>query len=137
MKEIKNYPPNYSELQRFFPLNLPDYVPLFPYGDILYNPSGGEIAPDVLFHEEIHSNQQKKFSTPEQWWAKYIYDRYFRLEQELEAYYLQWQFVKKSLGSKAAKECLEELSDNLSSPLYQLNLTRSQAKTKIRKYAIY
>lgn len=134
MRILKENPPNFNELKRFFPLDLPDYIPLFPYGDILYNPSGKNVPPDVMFHEEIHRNQQAKFPTPEHWWAKYIHSPQFRLEQETEAYNLQWQFVKKSLGSKAAEDCLEELSDNLSSPLYQLDLTRSQAKTKIRKH---
>lgn len=136
MKEIKEYPPNYEELKRYFPLNLPDYVPLFPYGDAIYNPSQREIPEDVMYHEEIHSQQQKNYGIPELWWKQYCLDPQFRLDQELEAYHKQWKWVKKKLGNKASKECLEELSNNLSSPLYQLNLTISEAETKIRKYAI-
>lgn len=130
MKIIKDYPPNYSELKRFFPLDLPDYVPVFPWGDVLYNPSGNEISPDLMFHEEIHSKQQGDY--PEIWWQRYCSDSQFRLEQEVEAYAGQLNFVKRALGSKIAKEFLGCFAKDLSSPLYQLKITYFQAETLIR-----
>lgn len=133
MKILKQKPPNYNELQRFFPLDLPDYVPLFPYGDIIYNPSGKEIPEDVIFHEEIHQKQQG--DNPEKWWQRYMIDKDFRLAQELEAYAGQYNFIKKCYNNKAVKEALDELADNLSSPLYQLDISFEKAKTLIRKYA--
>ena len=41
--------------------------------------------------------------------------------------------MKDALGAKAAKECLDELSDNMSSPQYKLEITKHQAETMIRK----
>lgn len=131
MKIFYVFPPNYEELKRYFPLDLPDYIPLFPYGEILYNPHKKEIPPDVMYHEKIHGKQQ---NNPDLWWKRYMIDIQFRLDQETEAYAGQYQFIKKTMGSKAAKEGLEELSDNLSSPLYKLYITKHQAETKIRKY---
>lgn len=130
---INEEPPNYLELKQFFPLDLPDYVPLFPWGDKVYNPSGKEIAPDIIFHEYIHSLQQG--GDPEWWWKRYMNSPEFRLEQEVEAYAKQYLFVKTNLNAKAAKDCLFECADNLSSPLYQLDLTYSQAETLIRHRA--
>lgn len=133
MKIIKDWPPNKNELAQFFPLDLPNYKPIFPWGkDIIYNPHEEEIPPDVMFHEQVHAEQQGEF--PERWWQRYALDKEFRKEQEVEAYAKQLQFVKNSLNAKAVKECLDDLADNLSSPLYQLGIEKHKAQSLIRHY---
>jgi len=131
---IKDWPPNARELRQHFPIDSPEYQPLFPWGKKLYNPRGNDIPADIMFHEEIHAKQQS--NNPELWWLKYINNKEFRQTQEIEAYANQWKFVSKALGAKAAKECLDELSDNLSSSLYQLGITKYQVRTLIRKFVI-
>ena len=136
MKIIKSWPPNKTELAQFFPLNLSNYKPIFPWGeDIIYNPHEEEIPPDVMFHEQIHAKQQIQFMSPELWWSKYIWDREFRLSQEVEAYAKQLEFVKKTLNAKAVKEALDDFADNLSSPLYQLKIPKYKAHSLIRHYS--
>lgn len=130
MKVVKDFPPNFSEIKSV--LN-PDSTMVYTYGNIVYNPSGGEIPADIEYHETIHQKQQSFYTDPSFWWALYLNDKRFRLEQELEAFYGQWQFVKRSLPSKIAEECLDELAFNLSK-LYNLAINRHQAKTLLRKF---
>lgn len=129
LKVIKGYPPNIENLRLVFPITEKQ---LFPYGDKLYDPTDGEIPPDIMFHEQVHSEQQG--NNPEAWWHQYMMDRDFRLSQEVEAYHKQYQFVKTVYNNKEVKECLDELSDNLSSDLYKLNINKYQASTLIRKW---
>lgn len=129
MKIINDYPPNYKTiLEAELPV---DTDTIFAYGNTIYNPSKKEIAPDIIYHEHIHSEQQKD---PEAWWQQYLYDSLFRGRQEAEAYARQYLWVKDK-APKLAEECLEECAHKLSSPLYKLNLSFYEAKTLIRKTA--
>jgi|TARA_Y100000310_G_scaffold314525_1_gene363983 hypothetical protein len=126
---IKNeYPPNYKTLEQVFQLRTGN---LYPHNPILYNPSGIEIPPDILYHEKIHFEQQG--DNPDKWWNNYISSKEFRLEQELEAYSKQLEWIKERYPNKAVKEALDEMANNLSS-IYNLDLTQEQAKCRIRKY---
>lgn len=133
MKQVVGYPPNYQEIRRNFIAPPNTY---YAFGDTIYNPDGNEIPEDVLFHEAIHSKQQKAFGVPELWWAKYIFDSSFRLSQEVEAYAGQLKFIRKHFSARATKEALEEMARNLSSPLYKLNISYPQAYTMIRKSVV-
>jgi len=128
MRIVKDYPPNYSLLQAVFPLRPNN---LYPWGDILYNPSGLDIPEDIMIHEEVHKRQQE--DDPQAWWNKYIQDKRFRLEQELQAYFLQLQWVKERGNNKVYKECLNEMAEQLST-MYSLDITKSNAETLIRNY---
>ena len=130
MEVVKGFPPNIIEIRKHLK---PPKGAIFCYGSKVYNPSGGEIPPDIELHEHVHIKQQSAYTSPEVWWAKYLLDVRFRRLQELEAYSKQYRFVKDALGAKAAKECLDELSDNMSSPQYKLEITKHQAETMIRK----
>lgn len=48
---------------------------------------------DLFVHEWVHMEQQEKMGVGE-WWKKFLDDPKFRLEQELEAYKLQWNYIK-------------------------------------------
>ena len=128
--ENGKFPPNFPQIKQtlgYYEGNI------YPFGDIIYNPKGDEIPPDVIFHEEVHKGQQSIYSSPLMWWTKYLLDKQFRQEQEVEACSKQYLFVKNTLGSKVAKECLDECAENLSHKRYKLNLTFHQAHTLIRK----
>lgn len=130
--QIKNsFPPNIDQI-RLAGLR-PDRGAVFAYGDIIYNPSGGEIPADIIFHENVHAEQQANYTSPDVWWAYYLGDREFRKKQEVEAYYKQWQFVKKHVP-KIGDEMVDNYADILSSPMYNLDITKYQALTLIRKY---
>ncbi len=127
MKIITAYPPNWNDIKTIDPPK--DAV--FPYGEIIYNPSGEEIPPDIQFHEQIHIKQQKAFPSPDIWWTKWLLDKDFRKEQEEIAFTQQCLFVKKFMGSNAYKDCLRECSEKLSNN-YKLDITIHQAETLIR-----
>ena len=128
--QIKNtYPPNWEQIKLFNP---PKNA-VFPYGDIIYNPSKEEIPPDIQFHEQIHQEQQRKFPSPDLWWQKWRMDKDFRKEQEVHAFGEQLKFVKKFYPAKASKEALDEMANNLSNN-YKLNISKHQAESLIRHY---
>lgn len=106
---------------------------IYAYGNTIYNPSGAEIPTDIVFHETIHANRQK--GNPELWWHKYLTDKEFRKEEELYAYYSQYQFLKRSriLREKELRLALEEFAQNLSI-MYNLDISIPQAITALRKY---
>lgn len=132
MKQLATFPPNYEQIKRAFPV-VDTYPAMFAFGEVLYAPHHEQIPEDILFHERIHTEQQKLFQSPELWWNKYLMDKEFRLTQEVEAYAAQYLWIKKNVHSKAAREALVELASNLASPLYNLGISYAQAETHIRR----
>lgn len=128
MKIVKTFPPNIHEIRQY--LN-PDIDAIFPWGDIIYNPSGLDIPEDVLYHENIHFEQQKLAGTPEIWWMKYIYDRDFRENQEMEAYAKQYLFLKRYLPDRVMKEVIFEFAKTLER-MYNIGISVAQAEAKLR-----
>lgn len=88
MKIINNNPPNIDKIKKAFPIVKGT---IFCYGDSIYNPDGMIISEDLIIHEGIHQKQQG--DKIEEWWDKYISDKEFRLEQELEAYRNQYNYA--------------------------------------------
>lgn len=136
MKIIKSYPSNYAIIRAT--LN-PNKNTIYCWGDIIYNPSGEEIPEDVLFHESVHSAQQGKDIAV--WWARYVRDKDFRQEQEVQAFGAQYEFVKRKVKKLniqgkhiILKECMDELANNLKDN-YKLNLSFGEAESKIRNTA--
>lgn len=132
MKILETPPPNFAEIKQYFDVD--KYKPVFCYGDTIFNPYKTQIPIDIQIHEEVHSKQQSEYSNPSFWWQCYLLDKDFRAKMETEAYAVQWQWVKDNLPAKASKEALNEFAENLSSPLYDLDITTSQAETLIRHY---
>lgn len=128
MEIVKGYPPNIHEIRRY--LN-PDPDALFPWGGTIYNLSGLEIPEDVLYHENVHFEQQKRIGSPELWWTKYIYDKDFRENQELEAYAKQYLFLKPYFPAKIRKEIIFEFAKTLER-MYNIDISVAQAEAKIR-----
>ena len=134
MKIKETYPPNIQDIRRYFPIDDPNFHIVFTYGDTIYNPKKLEIPDDVKFHEKVHSEQQQVFTDPSLWWIKYCNSPQFRLEQEVEAYALQYELIKQSYPHKARKEALFDLAQSLSSGLYGIKLSHQEAESKIRNY---
>lgn len=104
---------------------------IYAYAPDVFSLSKKEIPADIQYHEDIHI--QRQGDSPLLWWHKWLTDKDFRLEEELEAYARQAQWVKKNLGSKAAKEGLDEFAENLSSSMYKLNINFHKAHAMIRR----
>lgn len=129
MQILTAYPPNYQEIKQHLKL---DGTEIFAYGNIIYNPSGTEIPEDIQIHEAVHQKQQENFTSPESWWTRYIYEKDFRKTQEAEAFRLQYQFIKDHYPKKAHKEALYDLTMNLKSDRYALNLSFHEAEKMIK-----
>ena len=57
--EYKNeFPPNYEEIKKVFPVEDKNDV-VFTYGQVCYNPYNIEIERHLEVHEEIHAKQQQ------------------------------------------------------------------------------
>jgi hypothetical protein len=80
-KIVNLFPPNFPAINRAF--NLRGRPVIIAYGDKIYNPRRIEMTLALLAHETVHCKRQ---TDPEQWWAKYINSRAFRLQEETLAH---------------------------------------------------
>ncbi len=131
--QIKNqYPPN---IDLILASGLkPNEQTRYCYGDTIYNPSGKELTPDIELHESIHAKQQG--DNPDQWWYNYLTDKNFRLEQELEAYAHQLNFIKEHIKDKELfKWGKDKMVEALSDGSYNLGLSFGEAESKLRNKA--
>lgn len=131
--EIENkLPPNYSEIIKYLS---PNKEATFCYGDKVYNPSKKELQPDIIRHEEVHQAQQKKYTSPDIWWQKYLTDKDFRLSQEIEAYGEQYKYAKeRGVTGKLLEWVKDKMAMALSGDEYGNMISYGQAVSKIRNY---
>jgi len=127
---IKNeWPPNIEKIRAVFDLS--GKKPVFTWGEILYNPHNCEIPEHLKIHEEIHSKQQVN---PEVWWKRYLEDDKFRLEQELEAYQAQYQYIKRLVKDRnTVAKFLYAIASDLASPMYGGIISFDEAYKKIKQ----
>lgn len=133
MKIINELPPNIKDIEKAFGPMPKDSPIVFTYGDTIYNPSKLEIDPHLMAHEQVHEIQQKQIGV-ELWWEKYLGDVQFRLKQELEAYAVQYKWVKDRYTNGTAKWFLHRIALDLASPMYGSIIGVYEAETKIRKW---
>lgn len=134
MKVVFGVPPNIAQIQQHLK---PTATACFCYGDTIYNAGVFDIPEDVMEHEEVHMRQQLAIHPqlgPKLWWDKVLADPVFRLAQELEAYAVQYQWIKERVTADFAKQCLFGMASDLS-VMYSLNITVGQAESKIRNAA--
>ena len=130
MKVVNKFPPNYEAIcARFNIRGRRDVV--FTYGDTLYAPNGGNIPGDLMAHEETHSYQQQEYGV-EEWWERYLDDSEFRLNQELEAYRVQYQWCLQHMGRQERRAALKFYADSLSGPIYGRLISFDRAKELIQ-----
>lgn len=134
MQIKRELPPNYEEIVKTL---TPSDRAVFTWGDTVFAPQlapGSELPPDLMVHEEVHEKQQG--NDPEDWWRKYLDDPDFRLEQELQAYGVQYAWVNALDVKRDGKDkFLDMIAGDLSSPMYGLHLTHAEAVSKIRNKA--
>jgi hypothetical protein len=122
-------PPNIAELRKRFN---PPATTCYAWGDRIYNPAGGELADYLVEHERAHFAQQARVGGPDAWWRRYIDDPAFRLEQELEAYRVEWRFVVATVESRARRrELLAFFAKSLASRMYGGLVSKEQARRLI------
>lgn len=128
-KIIKAYPPNYKDIRLAFPWIVGRPGIVYAYGDRIYNPSGGKLAPQVLAHEGVHCMRQDKYVT--EWWHQYIINEDFRLWEEVLAHRIEWRDYREDHNFKENAQYLEMMCDRLSGKIYGHICSREKARELI------
>lgn len=120
MKVVTGRPPIYDDIVRV--VGRPPAGALFTWGDTIFHdpPPPGfrhSLSPDILAHERTHSSQQASMGAGP-WWTRYLESPEFRLEQEVEAYQVQYGLACRMLGRAERRELLRRLAKDLSSAMY-------------------
>lgn len=136
MEIVKALPPNYEQIsKRFHFSSLPaTFNPVFAWGDKIYNPTGHPIPKDIMIHEEVHQKQQEQIGL-ERWWEYYLTNDGFRLEQEVEAYRVQYKWIAENSSRNVRREMLQSIARDLSSALYGNIIKKREAEALIANYA--
>jgi len=132
MKIVKAYPPNYEEICNVIPGVRGNEGIVFTYGDTVYSPSTTDLVDHLHQHESVHVNQQKQMGRDE-WWAKYLVDADFRLQQEVQAYRVQYNLVAKRRNWRNTEALLSSIARDLSGEMYGNMLTYEEARKLITK----
>lgn len=118
MRIVKGFPPNYSAICAAIPAVKSKPGIIFTYGNTIYCPMGNTNLPDHLeAHEATHSLEQDKIGVDE-WWARYLRDPRFRLEQELLAYQVQYRVLQSNHSRAERKFVLSKISKDLGGAMY-------------------
>lgn len=110
---------------------------IFTYEDTIYNPSGSQLPNHLIEHESVHSHQQAiTIGGAEMWWAAYLADPMFRLEQEAEAYGHQYAvYCKNKKGQLSRLKFLAAISGMLSGQTYGGTISPQDALKLIQSKA--
>lgn len=127
-KLLFELPPNFDILDEHFTIDKDSIV-------VTYHPNvyaSGPIPHDVLEHEGVHLKQQGEIGV-EKWWERYLEDVEFRMEQELEAYRFQWQWLSQNVRDRnMLARHMNRIASDLSGPMYGNMIGYQDAVNKIR-----
>lgn len=133
MQVVVGYPPNFAAISAAFPQARNTGV-LFAYGEIVYNPSGVVIPPQLIAHEGVHEIQQVATGGPSKWWTSYIDDAMFRLAQELPAHQAEFaHYCRRVKDRNLQAKMLHGIASRLSGPLYENVISFNEARRRIAK----
>lgn len=105
---------------------------IFAWGDRIYNPAGQDLPQFLIAHEMHHMTQQALVGGPEAWWDRYLNDPYFRIQQETEAYAVQYLAMCAMTSDRNRRfKFLTMVGESLSGPLYGSMITKAKARSMI------
>ena len=132
---IKEKPPIWDAVCATF--NIRPVKAFFTYGDTIYNPDGINIPDHIMVHEQVHQEQQtREGMTPELWWGKFLRDKDFRIDQESEAYAVQYAYVCDNVKDRNQRyKFLYQTAKSLSGPLYDHCIGQMEAIALIKNRA--
>lgn len=135
MKIVNEKPPIYDSIVRAFQVTPVNTV--FTYGDTIYNPSGKPLPDHLIEHEKVHIKQQNgNDADAALWWGKFLRDPVFRLDQESEAYGVQYRYVHDQIQDRNRRAvALHTFAATLSGPLYNNCIGHTDAMALIKKRA--
>ena len=128
MKLVSGHPPNIKKIDLVLGVASSKSI-IYTYGDTIYAPGGTSgVSEDLRVHESVHMEQQSAFESPDDWWDLYLTDTVFRLEQEVEAYRKQLEFIDLHGNRKQRRESKREIAKILASQMYGNIITRLDAE---------
>ena len=129
---VHDYPPNIEKILQVFPAARKTGV-IFAYGDVVFTPSGEELPPELIVHEEVHCKRQLQYpGGVEAWWDRYLTDASFRYIEELLAHRAEYRvLIQRAVNRNDRRACLNHVAKRLSSPLYGRVVTLDKAKKDI------
>jgi hypothetical protein len=120
--EIAN-PPGFEKIVAAFPKAAGPGV-IFAYGDTIFNPSGVEIPPALMAHEQVHGNRQG--ATAEKWWERYIAEPDFRYYEELPAHAAEFHKIMNIVHDRNQRaKLMMHTAQRLIAPLYNYGVPKS------------
>jgi hypothetical protein len=130
VKIVNAAPPMFEEIVKVFPGAASPSV-VFCWGDTMYTPGGIAIPREIKAHERVHSRQQG--TAPAHWWARYLVDKEFRLEQELPAHRMQFTSFCEHVKDRNRRSLYlhNVVARALSSPLYGGLITHAEAVRRL------
>lgn len=129
MRIIRGRPPLFDEIDAKF--NVRGKPILFCWGSTIFIPSGTlEIAPHLMAHEEVHSEQQgHDESSILLWWQSYLNDERSRLAQKIAAHQAEYQCLLRGGGGRQQRRRhLAITAARLAAPLYGRMISVADAK---------
>lgn len=130
MRIVNEKSPVHDRAAEVFPLSGRE---IFAYGDTIYNPSGCDVPPWLVAHEEVHSRQQEEYGSVEEWWDRYLIDAQFRLDMETEAHQKEYRvYCYHNKDRNDRVRYLTIVARKLAAPLYAYELALPDAKRRIK-----
>lgn len=131
MKIKYRKPEIYDTIKKYFDIRWEHGI-VITYGDTVYHHPKFSLPPEKIIHEQVHIDQQTAMGAKE-WWDKYFVDPTFRLEQELEAYKREANFVRATIKDKnTVTRLIHEMCISLSGVIYGNVVTYSEAKELLK-----
>lgn len=130
-KIITARPPNFAAIAQVFPGAYGEGV-IFAYAPDIYAPNHTELPPEILAHEQVHIDRQLKQGVKE-WWAQYLVDYDFRLEEEILAHQAEYLCLIKTASRQVRRSALKAIAKKLASPLYGKMLSFNDATAKLKE----
>ena len=127
---VKGWPPNIDAIRKVLPVTRRN---IFAYGGVIYAPGGKDLSPALIAHEKVHFRQQAAHpGGVEGWWAQFLTDVEFRLDQELEAHRVEYQTAISLDSSRHnRRKSLKLIAGRLAKPMYGGIISAAEAKRRI------
>jgi len=124
----------YKKAQEKWGVDLERDLMVMVYGKTMHKGFKYPIDPDLLVHEEVHVKQHTEYEGgPAAWWERYLQDPEFRINQEVEAYRRQYEWLKENEPDRNKRfKILVLCAKNLSGPMYGEAISMQNAMNAIR-----
>lgn len=128
-------PPNFEAIAKVFPAAR-QLGTIFTYGNVIYVSDGAQLPRSLVAHETVHVAQQE-FVGRDEWWDRYLHDRTFRFNQELDAHRVELRIAVQEGGRAHRRMVRSLIAKRLSGPLYGHACTLATARKLLKEASVY